>query len=318
MTDSRRAFEPSAARPRNPGRPFEAEAVLAISIDQRDLERRARTLSASSRGREVATADLLAIIASLDLTALEGDESVKRIQALCAAARWPLADALVQRLGPLAQGVRVAAVCVHARRVPPAVAALRGSGIPVAAVAGGFPRPFEHLAPRVAEVRRAVEHGASEIDLVMRRESALAGAWDSLYRELRELRQASGTACLKVILAVGDLPELTTVARASRVALMAGADFLKTSTGRDRAHASLAAGLVMADALAAHHAATGVAAGLKPAGGIRTARQALQWLDLVATTLGSGWVGPERFRIGASGLLDDVVHELENHVSGEG
>jgi deoxyribose-phosphate aldolase len=316
MSDSLEAVEPVAPGPTNPGTPFDREAVFGPPVDEGEIERRVRALDASVQSKDEAVADLLAIVACLDLTSLGGDESITRIRELCAAARRPLPDPLVEGLGPAARGVHAAAVCIHTRHVALAAAELAGSGIPVAAVGGGFPAALDDLALRVADVGRALEAGAREIDLVIRRELALAGAWEELYRELRELRRASGSARLKVILAAGDLPDLASVARAGRVALMAGADFLKTSTGRDRTGATLAMGIVMARAVAAYRDETGVAAGLKPAGGIGTTHQALGWRTLVKEELGSHWLRPERFRIGASALLANVVRELEDHIPG--
>jgi deoxyribose-phosphate aldolase len=210
----------------------------------------------------------------------------------------------------------VGAVCVYHTFVPTAVRALEGSGIPVAAVSAGFPAGLSPLAQRIEEIRASVEAGAREIDIVITRAHVLLGHWDLLYDEVRAFREACGDAHMKAILATGELATLSNVARASQVAMMAGADFIKTSTGKESANATLPVGLVMARMIRAYEAETGYAVGLKPAGGIRTAKSALEWLIMIKEELGDRWLSPSLFRFGASGLLTDIERQLEHHVTG--
>ena len=212
--------------------------------------------------------------------------------------------------------VTTAAVCVHHRMVPVACDALRGSDIPVAAVSTGFPAGLSPFATRLAEIRDSVAAGAEEVDVVVARGAALRGEWERMYDEVSGFREACGDAHMKVILGVGELGTLANVKRAAAVAMMAGADFVKTSTGRERVNATLPAGIAMARAIREYHRATGVRVGLKAAGGIGTARAALSWLILVKEELGDAWMEPRLFRIGASSLLADIERQLEHHVTG--
>ncbi len=252
---------------------------------------------------------LLQIVECLDLTYLEDDGTEQRVRALCARARQPVSPDLARAVGGAA-AIHVAAVCVHHRFLPVARRALAGSGIPVAVVSAGFPRGDGPLAARLAEIRESVAAGAGEIDAVIPRAHVLAGDWQSLYDEIRAYRAACGGATLKAILATGTLASLDDVARASAVCLMAGADFLKTSTGREVVNATLPAGVVMARAIRAYRRRTGTRAGLKPAGGITTAEQALAWARLVERELGIGALNPAWFRLGASRLLEDIDRAL--------
>jgi len=252
----------------------------------------------------------------MDLTTLSGDDTPARVARLCAKARSPVRHDLLAALGADRLGLRVGAVCVYHAFVETAVAALRGSDIPVAAVSTGFPHGLSPLRTRLEEIRASVAAGAREIDVVITRAYALTGAWDALYDEVRAFRDACGDAHLKTILATGELGTLRTVARASAVCMMAGADFIKTSTGKEAANATLPVGLVMTRMIRAYHERTGVAVGFKPAGGIRTAKQALDWLILVREELGTGWLDPARLRFGASGLLTDIERQLEHGVTG--
>lgn len=209
---------------------------------------------------------------------------------------------------------RVAAVCVFPVFVPPVLEALDGTGISVATVSAGFPHGLSSLSQRIREVGAAVEAGAHEVDVVIRREWALRGRWADLYREVRAFKEAAGSAHLKVILGSGDLTSLQQVARAALTSMMAGADFVKTSTGKEKVNATLPVGLAMARAIRAYHAETGYSVGLKPAGGIRLAREGYQWLRMVEEELGDDWARPRLFRLGASGLLQDVVEALRARV----
>jgi deoxyribose-phosphate aldolase len=209
----------------------------------------------------------------------------------------------------------VAAVCVFPAFLRDVLDALEGSPVRVATVAAGFPHGLSRLDQRVREVGEAVEAGAQEVDVVIRREWPLTGKWELLFEEVREFRKAAEAAHLKVILATGELPTPNQIARSALTAMMAGADFVKTSTGKERVNATLAAGLAMTQAIREFREATGRTVGLKPAGGLRTAAEGLRWQRLMETELGPEWVRPETFRIGASGLLNSLVIALQEGVS---
>jgi deoxyribose-phosphate aldolase len=298
--------------------PIDLDALQAITVNEAEVEERAGALVAAVPiERTARCGGLAATVAAIDLTTLSDDDTEERVRELCRRAQAPLSARALDALGSHAPAPRVAAVCVSERFVATAVAALADSAIPVASATGDFPRGQAPLEERLGQIRTAVRHGAGEIDVVITREHARRGAWQALYDEVRAFRDAVGDARLKVILATGELGGLETVARTSCVAMFAGADFIKTSTGKERVNATLTAGIVMAAMIRRHHDETGIAVGLKPAGGIRTAQGALEWITLVRHELGGPWVTPERFRIGASGLLDDIQRELEelNEVS---
>jgi deoxyribose-phosphate aldolase len=266
--------------------------------------------------KEWQVAWLLRAVTLLDLTTLSGDDTPGRVRRLCAKARQPVRPEILEGFGVADLPIRVAAVCVYHAFVETAVEALRGSGIPVAAVSTGFPAGLNPLPQRLQEIRASVEAGAQEIDVVITRAHALTGRWEALYDEVRAFREACGDALLKVILATGELATMRNVARASLVAMMAGADFIKTSTGKEAVNATLPAGLVMARAIRAYRERTGYRVGLKPAGGIRKAKEALDWLLMVKDELGTEWLRPRLFRIGASALLTDIERQLEYHLTG--
>jgi deoxyribose-phosphate aldolase len=256
---------------------------------------------------------LLRAIACTDLTTLSGDDSADRVRRLCAKARNPLQRHIVDGLGIEELHLTVGAVCVYHAFVETAVKALEGSGIPVAAVSTGFPAGLSPLAERVDEIRRSVEAGASEIDIVITRAHVFNGDWQALYDEIAAFKQACGPAHMKTILGTGDLMTLRNVARASWVAMMAGADFIKTSTGKEAVNATLPVSLTMIRCLRDYSERTGMAVGFKPAGGIRTAKQALDWLALMKDELGRSWLEPSLFRFGVSGMLADVERQLEHY-----
>ena len=235
---------------------------------------------------------------------------------LCAKARRPVRADLLEAMGASALPIHCAAACVYHALVPAAVAELAGSGIPVAAVSAGFPAGLSPLPQRIAEVRASVAAGAAEIDIVITRGHVLGGRWQALYDEVRSFREACGEAHLKAILGTGELATLTNVSRASRVAMLAGADFIKTSTGKEAVNATLPVGLVMARAIRDYEERTGIAVGFKPAGGIRTAKGALDWMILMKEELGDAWLRPGLFRLGASGLLTDIERQLEHFATG--
>ncbi len=302
---------------RNAGADFDAAWVAAARVNRSAVERRVATLPGRRTvKREWQAAWLVRAIQCIDLTTLAGDDTPGNVARLCAKARRPVRDDLVAALGLAPGDVHVAAVCVYHALVPTAVAALRGTGIPVAAVSTGFPAGQTPFDLKLREIEASVRAGAREIDVVISRRHALLGDWRALYDEVRAFRAACGDAHLKVILATGELGTLTTVARASRACLLAGADFIKTSTGKERVNATPAVGLVMARAIRDHADLTGQRAGFKPAGGIGAARQALDWLVLMKDELGEAWLEPARFRLGASTLLGDIERQLEHHVTG--
>jgi deoxyribose-phosphate aldolase len=252
----------------------------------------------------------------MDLTTLSGDDTDERVLRLCAKARQPIQDDLVKQLGIEELGIKVAAVCVYHRFVETAVHALAGSGVRVAAVSTGFPAGLSPIEERVAEIRRSVEAGADEIDIVITRAHVFAGKWQQLYDEVCEFKLACGRCHMKAILGTGDLLTLRNVARASFVAMMAGADFIKTSTGKEATNATLPVGFVMTRAIREYAQETGMAVGFKPAGGIRTAKQSAEWLALMKEELGTSWMQADLFRFGASGLLNDIERQLEHHATG--
>ena len=302
---------------RNAGIPLRADVIPLIRVNRSAVERRAATIPTRRTVKKAYQAAwLLRAITCIDLTTLSGDDTPGTVERLCAKARRPLRADLVRALGIEELDIKVGAVCVYHAFVPTAVRALEGSGIPVAAVSTGFPAGLSPLAQRIDEIRASVDAGAREIDIVITRAHVLLGHWDALYDEVRAFRDACGDAHMKAILATGELATLSNVARASRVAMMAGADFIKTSTGKEAANATLPVGLVMARMIRAYEADTGYAVGLKPAGGIRSAKSALEWLIMIKEELGDRWLSPSLFRFGASGLLTDIERQLEHHVTG--
>jgi deoxyribose-phosphate aldolase len=297
--------------------PLDLDAVLAVRVNRSAAERRAATIGTRRTvKKQWQAAWLLRAIACMDLTTLAGDDTPGNVRRLCAKARQPLRPDLVAALGIERLRLTTGAVCVYHQLVPTAVDALKGSGIPVAAVSTGFPAGLSPLAQRIEEIRASVAAGAQEIDIVITRAHVLTGNWQALYDEVQQFRAACGDAHLKAILATGELATLTNVARASVVAMQAGADFIKTSTGKEAANATLPYALVMARMIRDYHERTGHAVGFKPAGGIRTAKQALEYLILMKEELGDRWLRPDLFRFGASTLLTDIERQLEMFVTG--
>ncbi|WP_311032400.1 deoxyribose-phosphate aldolase [Mesorhizobium koreense] len=302
---------------RNEGMALEPSLFEAADVNLSAAERRAATLTTRRSVKKAwQAAWLVRAIECMDLTTLVGDDTPGRVERLCAKAKHPLRDDLVEALGLSGQRLHTGAVCVYPAMVPIAVKALEGSGIPVASVATGFPAGLTPLPQRLAEIRYAVGEGAAEIDIVVTRAHVLTGNWTALYEEVRQMREACGEAHLKAILATGELKTLTNVYKASMVAMMAGADFIKTSTGMEAVNATLPVSLVMVRAIRAYLEATGYQIGFKPAGGIRAAKDALAWLILMKEELGRDWMGPELFRLGASSLLGDIERQIEHFVTG--
>lgn len=303
--------------PRNAGQPLDLDVVRAIRVNKSAAERRAATIpTRRTVKKQWQAAWLLKAITLMDLTTLSGDDTAGNVRRLCAKARRPLRDDLVDALGANELGITVGAVCVYHQWVETAVAALEGSGIPVAAVSTGFPAGLSPFTQRVAEIRESVKAGAREIDIVITRRHVLTGDWPALYDEVKAFREACGDAHLKAILATGELATLTNVARASWVAMQAGADFIKTSTGKEGVNATLPFSLVMVRQIREYERASGFQVGYKPAGGIRTAKQSLDYLLLMKEELGERWLQPDLFRFGASSLLTDIERQLEHFVTG--
>jgi deoxyribose-phosphate aldolase len=297
--------------------PLNLDWVEEIQVNTSAVERRAATIPGRrSVKKDWQAAWLLRAIACMDLTTLSGDDSADRVRRLCAKARRPLEDKIVRALGIEDLHLTTGAVCVYHAFVEAAVKALEGSGIPVAAVSTGFPAGLSPLAERVQEIRRSVEAGASEIDIVITRAHVFNGEWGALYDEVAAFKEACGAAHMKSILGTGDLLTLRNVARASWVAMMAGSDFIKTSTGKEAVNATLPVSLVMVRAIREYAERTGMAVGFKPAGGIKTAKQALDWLGVMKDELGRPWLEPSLFRIGASSMLADIERQLEHAVTG--
>ncbi|MHB8628990.1 MAG: deoxyribose-phosphate aldolase [Aggregatilineales bacterium] len=306
---------PTTERQRNPGTPLDLGRVNAQLVNRSAVERRAATLVTRRTVKKAwQAAWLLRAIECLDLTTLAGDDTPGNVRRLCGKARQPVRTDLLEALG--VSHIRVGAVCVYHALVAPAVEALAGSGIPVAAVSTGFPAGQSPFAQRVAEIGASVRDGAAEIDIVISRAHVLTENWQALYDEVRAFREACGTAHMKAILATGELGTLRHVAMASWVCMMAGADFIKTSTGKETVNATLPVGIVMTRAIREYQEETGYQVGFKPAGGIRSAKQSLDWLILMKEELGDDWLHPALFRIGASSLLSDIERQLEHFVTG--
>ena len=293
------------------------DRVEAVRANTSAIERRAATIfKRRSVKKQWQAAWLLKAITLIDLTTLSGDDTPSNVRRLCAKARSPVRADLLAALGVERLAIRTGAVCVYHAMVKVAVEALAGSGIPVAAVSTGFPAGLTPLKQRLAEIRASVNDGAEEIDIVVNRQHVLRHEWTALYDEVAEMRQACGEAHMKTILATGELGTLRNVARASWVAMMAGSDFIKTSTGKEPINATLEYGLVMVRAIRAYEELTGHKVGFKPAGGIRKAKEALAWLVLIKEELGERWLQPDLFRFGASSLLADIERQLEHFVTG--
>ncbi len=305
------------ALPRNNGTPLKPEWFEDVSVNRSASERRAATISARrSVKKEYQAAWLIRAIQCIDLTTLAGDDTAGRVRRLCAKARRPVREDILEALGLADAGITTGAVCVYPTMVPHAVKALEGSGIPVASVATGFPAGLTPLPLRLAEITYAVGEGAHEIDIVITREHVLTQNWSALYDEIAAMREACGDAHMKAILATGDLNTLTNVYRASMVAMQAGSDFIKTSTGKEDVNATLPVSLTMVRALRDYGELSGQSVGFKPAGGLKTAKDALAWLTLMKEELGLRWLEPDLFRIGASSMLGDIERQLEHFVTG--
>lgn len=302
----------------NPGIPLNMDWVASVHVNRSAVERRVATIpTRRTVKKEWQAAWLLRAITCMDLTTLSGDDTPGRIRRLCAKAIQPVRPDMLEKLEIDRRGLSVGAVCVYPSRVKDAVEALMGSKIPVASVAAGFPAGQTPFPQRMAEIEQAIEFGASEIDIVISRNLVLTGDWEALYEEIRKFRDTCGQSVhMKTILATGELGTLKKVYQASLVAMMAGSDFIKTSTGKEEVNATLEFGLVMTRAIREYFEKTGYKVGFKPAGGISTAKQALAWQALMKEELGDEWLMPGLFRIGASSLLTDLERQLYHYITG--
>ena len=306
---------PQIHTPRNEGMALDLDWVMAVQANTSAIERRAATLPGRrSVKKDYQAAWLCKAISLMDLTTLSGDDSEGRVRRLCAKARRPVAQPILEALGM--EGLTTGAICVYHDMVATAVDALQGTNIPVAAVSTGFPAGLSPFHLRIAEIGESVSAGAQEIDIVISRRHVLTGNWQALYDEMKEMRAACGDAHVKAILATGELGTLRNVARASLVCMMAGADFIKTSTGKEPVNATLPVTLTMIRAIRDYEDRTGVKVGYKPAGGISKAKDALVYLSMIKDELGDRWLQPDLFRFGASSLLGDIERQLEHHVTG--
>lgn len=303
---------------RNPGMPLDLDWVMGAHVNRSAVERRVESLpKRRTIKKDWQAAWLLRAVTCIDLTTLAGDDTPGRIKRLCAKAKFPIRPDMLARLPVEGEKITVGAVCVYPSRVKDAVEALRDTEIPVASVATGFPAGQTPLVQRIAEIEQAIEAGAREVDVVINRTYALTGDWRSLYEELRQFRATCGEAAhMKTILATGELGTLKQVYQASLVAMMAGSDFIKTSTGKEAVNATLEFSLVMTRAIREYLERTGFKVGFKPAGGISTAKQTLAWQALMNEELGPEWLMPDLFRIGASSLLTDLERQLYHYITG--
>ncbi len=307
----------TVARARNPGFPLDLDVIDRIRMNRSALERRAGTIGARrSVKKQWQAAWLLKAISLIDLTTLNSDDTPGRVERLCAKARHPVRQDILDTLGVGDIGLTTAAVCVYHQFVSTAVDALKGTDIPVAAVSTAFPHGLAPIESRLMEIDLSVKAGAKEIDIVIERGLVLTGDWQGLYDQIRSYRQACGEAHLKTILGTGELATLTNVAKASMVCMMAGADFIKTSTGKEKVNANLPTTLAMIRMIRQFHEMTGIEIGYKPAGGISTAKDALTYLALIKEELGDTWLDPHLFRFGASSLLTDIERQLEHCATG--
>ena len=301
---------------RNPGLPLDMGWVNRVHSNRSAIERRAATLpTRRTVKKDWQAAWLLRAVTCLDLTTLAGDDTPGNVLRLCAKARQPVRQEILSELG--FEELKVGAVCVYHNFVSTAVEALKGSDIPVAAVSTGFPAGLNGFDQKLQEITASVAAGAREIDIVISRHHVLTGNWQALYDEVKAFREACGEAHMKTILATHELATLRNVGMASLVCMMAGADFIKTSTGKEPTNATLPVGLVMVRAIRDYYEQTGYKVGFKPAGGIRTAKSSLDWLALIKEELGNEWLNNSLFRFGASGLLSDIERQLAHYVTGQ-
>ncbi|MGO4379445.1 deoxyribose-phosphate aldolase [Pseudoduganella sp. RAF53_2] len=287
-----------------------------IHVNKAAADRRAASLAnRRTVKKEYQAAWLVKAIELIDLTTLSGDDTPGRVERLCMKAMRPLRTDLVEALGLQDRNLMTGAVCVYHEMIQHADKVLKGR-LPIAAVSTGFPAGLTNMETKVREVELSVAAGAQEIDIVITRQHVLTGNWQALYDEMLAYRKACGEAHVKAILATGDLVTLENVAKASWVCMMAGADFIKTSTGKEGVNATIPVSLVMVRAIREYYERTGFQVGYKPAGGVSSAKSALQYMTVMKEELGNEWLEPHLFRIGASSLLTDIERQLEHHVTG--
>jgi deoxyribose-phosphate aldolase len=302
---------------RNEGLPFNTKYFDEILVNRSAVERRVKSLGGRRTvKKEYQAAWLLKAISMIDLTTLAGDDTQGNVQRLCMKARNPVRKDLLEKLGVSELNLTTGAVCVYHSLIPFAKEALKGTNIPIAAVSTGFPAGKNSLEEKIAEIKKSVAAGALEIDIVISRALVLENKWEELYNEIKLCREACGDAHMKTILATGEIPTYTKVAKASWVAMMAGSDFIKTSTGKESVNATLEVSLVMMRCIRDYYELTGTKIGYKPAGGIQKAKQAVEFLILLKEELGNDWLTPDLFRFGASSLLGDIERQLEHYVTG--
>lgn len=306
----------SDAPGRNPGMALDMSWVSNVRMNPSAIEQRVATLPGRrSVKKDWQAAWLLRAITLMDLTTLSGDDTPGRVRRLCAKAANPVSKDILGALG-FDRPLHVGAVCVYHDMVATAVEALKETDIPVAAVAAGFPHGLSPMKTRLAEIEESVAAGAKEIDIVITRHHVLNQDWSALYDEMRAFRAACGEAHVKAIIATGELATLRNVAKASLVCMMGGADFVKTSTGKEAVNATLPVSLAMVRMIRDYFETTGHKVGYKPAGGIAKAKDALVYLALMKEELGDEWLEPGLFRFGASSLLADIERQLEHHITG--
>jgi deoxyribose-phosphate aldolase len=302
---------------RNPGYPLDLDWVERVRMNRSALERRAGTIGARRTvKKDYQLAWLLKAITMIDLTTLNADDTPGRVERLCAKARHPVRQDILDQLGMSGRRILPGAVCVYHSFVDTAVRALEGTGIPVAAVSTGFPHGLAPVETKIAEIEASVKDGAKEIDIVIERGMVLRGDWQALYDQVKAFRKACGEAHIKTILGTGELATQTNVAKASLVCMLAGADFIKTSTGKEKVNANLVTSLTMIRMIRWFAEETGIEIGYKPAGGIATAGDALKYMALMKEELGTNWLQPHLFRFGASSLLTDIERQLEHGLTG--
>ena len=308
---------PMSASARNAGVAFDLDWIEDVRINLSASERRVASLPGRrSVKKDAQAAWLLKAVTCIDLTTLSGDDTASRVRRLCAKAKQPVREDILEKLGFADRNIHTGAICVYHRFVKTAVDELAGSGIRVAAVSTGFPAGLVPHDLKLKEIEASVRDGAREIDIVITREHVLTGNWRALYDEMRDFRSACGEAHVKAILATGDIKTMRNVAKASMICMMAGADFIKTSTGKEAVNATLLVTLTMLRMIREYQERTGFKVGYKPAGGVSAAKDVLNYQILMKEELGRKWLEPDLFRVGASSLLADIERQLEHHVTG--
>jgi len=302
---------------RNPGIDFSLDLISSISVNRSAVERRCANYGPRrSIKKENQAAWLLKAITLMDLTTLSGDDTVARVRRLCSKARQPISINLEKELGIESLNLSVAAVCVYHDMLDAAKQAIKDSSINLAAVSTGFPAGLSPLPLRLQEIEYSVNEGANEIDIVISRRHVLEGNWKALYEEVKMFREQCGDAHMKTILATGELGNLTNIAKASQICMMAGADFIKTSTGKESVNATLPVSLVMVRMIRDYYIKTGISVGFKAAGGISDTKTALLYMTMIKEELGRRWLEPDLFRFGASSLLGDIERQLDHYSTG--